>query len=195
MNNKKGSLTIEASIALTAFMFIVVTILSFSTIYKAQGIVGHATLQTSQSLAIDTYYRETMSAPGATGSTAYSISMLIKFAGLLGFDNTASWDDGYASLGDSGTDFYKIAKEAFAYSIADDVDSADEILEDVGIVDGLDGLDFTYSSVTDGNIIINVQYKVKLPFSFFGEHTMALSKSAKTKAFKSISGTNGYVVT
>lgn len=188
MNRKKGSLTIEASIALTAFMFIVVTILSFSTVYKAQSIVSHATLQTSQSLAVESYYRETISKSGS----ADLLSKLIKFAGFLGLDGGSGIDDGYASLGDSGTDFYKIVKETFAYSIAEDITSADRLLKKAGIEKGLDGIDFTYSSVSGGDIIINAQYEVKLPFSFFGERTVTLSKSAKTKAFKKIADDNGY---
>lgn len=188
MESKKGSLTIEASIALTAFMFIVVTILSFATVYRAQSIVSHATLQTSQSLAVESYYRETIS----KADSADLASKLIKFAGFLGF-NTAGLDDGYASLGDSGTDFYGIVRETFAYAIAGDVDTADRILEDAGIPGGLDGIDFSYSSVSGGDIIINVQYEVKLPFSFFGDQTITLSKSAKTKAFKKIEDDNGYI--
>lgn len=188
MNRKKGSLTIEASIALTAFMFIVVTILSFSTVYKAQSIVSHATLQTSQSLAVESYYRETISKSGS----ADLLSKLIKFAGFLGLDGGSGIDDGYASLGDAGTDFYKIVKETFAYSIAEDITSADQLLKKAGIEKGLDGIDFTYSSVSGGDIIINAQYEVKLPFSFFGERTVTLSKSAKTKAFKKIADDNGY---
>lgn len=188
MNREKGSLTIEASIALTAFMFIVVTILSFSTVYKAQSIVSHATLQTSQSLAVESYYRETISKSGS----ADLLSKLIKFAGFLGLDGGSGIDDGYASLGDEGTDFYKIVKETFAYSIAEDITSADQLLKKAGIEKGLDGIDFTYSSVSGGDIIINAQYEVKLPFSFFGERTVTLSKSAKTKAFKKIADDNGY---
>ncbi len=188
MNTKKGSLTIEASIALTAFMFIVVTIFSFSTVYKAQSIVAHATLQVSQSLAIESYYRETISKSGS----ADLLSKLIKFAELLGVDGYSEVDDGYASLGDKDTNFYKIVKKTFVYSIADNFDLADELLKEIGVEKGLDGIDFTYSSVSGGDIIINVQYKVKLPFSFFGERTVTLSKSAKTKAFKKIADDNGY---
>lgn len=188
MNRKKGSLTIEASIALTAFMFIVVTILSFSTVYRAQSIVSHATLQTSQALAVESYYRETISKSGS----ADLLSKLIKFAGYLGLDGGSGIDDGYASLGDTSTDFYKIVKETFAYSIAEDITSADQVLKKTGIEKGLDGIDFSYSSVSGGDIIINAQYEVKLPFSFFGERTIILSKSAKTKAFKKIADDNGY---
>lgn len=188
MKSKKGSLTIEASIALTAFMFIVLTILSFAMVYRAQSIVSHATLQTSQSLAIESYYRETISKSG----TADTVSKLIKFAGFIGLEVDNSIDDGYASLGDSGTDFYKIARNTFAYSISDDMSTANQILKDAGITNGLDGIDFSYSAVKDNDIIINVQYEVKLPFSFFGERTINLSKSAKTKSFQKIADNNGY---
>lgn len=188
MKSKKGSLTIEASIALTAFMFIVLTILSFAMVYRAQSIVSHATLQTCQSLAIESYYRETISKSG----TADTVSKLIKFAGFIGLEVDNSIDDGYASLGDSGTDFYKIARNTFAYSISDDTSTANQILKDAGITNGLDGIDFSYSAVKDNDIIINVQYEVKLPFSFFGERTINLSKSAKTKSFQKIADNNGY---
>ena len=194
MESKKGSLTIEASIALTAFMFVVVTVLSFATVYKAQSIVSHATLQTSQALAIESYTRETVSST----DTADLFSKMVKFISFLGFDINGA-DDWYASLGDSGTNLQKIARKRFAAAIAGKdslldsyTDNADKILEDAGIVDGLDGIDFAYSAVLDGNIIINVQYEVKLPFSFFGTDTVKLSKSAKTKAFKKISDNNGY---
>lgn len=187
MESKKGSLTIEASIGLTAFMFIVVTILSFATVYRAQSIVSHATLQTSQSLAVESYYRETIS----KADSADLASKLVKFASFIGFDS-AGLDDGFASIGDEGTDYYGIIRKTFAYAIAGNVDKADKILEDAGIPEGLDGIDFSYSSVNESDIIINAQYKVKLPFSFFGEQTISLSKSAKTKAFQKIADNNGY---
>lgn len=180
MNRSKGSLTIEASIALTAFMFLVVTILSFSRIYRAQNLIAHATLQTSQSLAIESYYRETVSG----GDTAESISKLIKFAGFFGWDTPGSWDDGYASLGDSGTNYHGIVEETFVYAIAENRNQTDKILKNLGIKDGMAGLDFSKSKVSDKDIIIYVEYKVTLPFSFFGEHTLTLSKTAKTRAFK-----------
>ncbi len=191
MKSRKGSLTVEASIALTAFMFIVVMVLSFSNVYRAQSIVSHATLQASQSLAIETYYRETVS----ESKSADLVSKLIKLTSLIGGDLIAGLDDGFASLGDSGTNITKIIKKAFAYSIADNVDTADKILEDAGISDGLDGIDFSYSAIKDGDIIVHAKYKVKMPFSFFGEMTIELSKSTKVKAFKKIEDNNGYITT
>ena len=180
MNRSKGSLTVEASIALTAFMFLVVTVLSFSRVYRAQNLISHATLQTGQSLAIESYYRETVSG----GDTAESFSKLIKLAGFFGWDTPGSWDDGYASLGDSGTNLHGIVKETFVYAIADTEGEANKILKSLGITEGMAGLDFSESKVSDKDIIITVKYKVKLPFSFFGERTLTLTKTVKCKAFK-----------
>ena len=191
MDKKQGSVTIEASIALTMFIFIVMSILGFAAVFRAQSIVSHATLQTGQSLAIESYYRETIS---SGSDSAKTFSMLLKFAGLLGMKDLDGADDWYQSLGDKGTDFYSIVKSEFANSIAEDAKSADQILKDAGIKDGLDGIDFTYSSVGNGEIIINVQYNVKLPFSFFGERTIPFSKTSKTKAFKKINDDNGYKI-
>lgn len=187
MKSKKGSLTIEASIALTAFMFVVVTILSFATVYRAQNLVSHATLQTSQALAIESFSRETIS----KSKTMDLASKLVTFCTWLGFD-VAGVDDGYASLGASGTNFHAIVRKTFAHSIADNETEADKVLEARGVKDGLDGMDFSYSAVKDGEIIIHVKYEVNLPFSFFGKYTASLSKSAKTKAFMGIDDNNGY---
>lgn len=180
MDSKKGSLTIEASISLTAFIFIVVMVISFIIVYKAQGIVSHATLQASQSLAIESYYRETMSDT--------DIVKMISFVEAIGLINEQS--HGYDSLGESN--LYAAVKEAFVYAIAENEKAADKALKNAGIENGLSGIDFTYSSVSNSNIIVNARYKVNLPFSFFGKKTVTLSKSAKTKSFKTIDDDNGY---
>ena len=61
MRNEKGSLTVEASIALVVFIFFIMFFLGFNSVYRAQGMVSHAVLQTSQSLAISSFLRETVS--------------------------------------------------------------------------------------------------------------------------------------
>lgn len=188
MWSKKGSLTIEASIALTAFMFLILTLFGFGRVYRAQNLISHATLQTSQSLAIESYYRETIS----SGDTVGTVDTLIELAETLGWSTASNFNEGYASLGDERTNFLKIVEETFIYAIADDKDSANQMLSAVGIEEGIDGLDFSRSAVNDSDIIINVRYEVKFPFEFSGERTVKLSKSAKTKAFKSISNNAGY---
>lgn len=188
MQTRKGSLTIEASIALTVFIFLNLSMLGFGRIYRAQSLVAHAALQTSQALAIESYYRETISKSGS----AEFASKLIKFSGALGWSSLSGYDDWYASLGDKGTDFYKIVKDTFVYAIAEDEESANQILKSVGIAEGMAGIDFKYSAVKNSEIIVNVQYKVGLPFPFFGKREVSLSKSAKTKAFKKIEDNNGY---
>lgn len=205
MFSKKGSLTIEASIALTMFIFIITIILGFSIVFRAQSLISHATSQASQSLAIESYYRETIS----SSDSAKSLSFLLeRFSQLLGNENISSADDWYSSLGNSkfgtqnnpiyyynNTKFYDILKQKFLYAISDDTTEANQILIDAGIEKGIDGIDFSYSSVKDSVITVNVKYEVKLPFQFFGKKSIPFSKSSKTKSFKKIDGQNGYIKT
>jgi len=182
MNKESGVLTIEASIALTLFAFMMLFVFNFGNVYRAQNIISHGTLETSKSLAIESYYRESI--------TNTSIGAMLYFASQLGFGDggTAS----YLSLGDSGTDFIGTVRQNFAYSIADSVEDADSLLKSVGIEKGLDGIDFSMSQVSDSNIIVSAQYTVKLQFNFFGAKEIPMSKVAMTKAFKKIEGHNGY---
>ena len=183
MEREKGSLTVEASVSITAFMFIVLLILGMSKVYQAQSLVSHATLQASQSLAIESHYRETF----AGNDTLTTVSTLSKYLSKVGVKSATVLDEWYASLGAEETDFYKILKDKFIYAIAEDRDAADARLRSLGVKDGLDGIDFSQSCIDSSDIIVHVRYDVVLPFSFFGDELeLSLSKSAKAKAFKSI---------
>ncbi len=186
MTRSKGSLTVEASIGLTAFIFLILVILGLHRAYEAQSIVSHATLQTSQALAVESYFRETMASTDIAGNT----SKFISFLSELGLDVSGA-DDWYDSLGASGTELEAVIKETFAYAVAKDVQTANNVLKSVGIEDGIDGLDFSNSSVTGSEIIINVRYTLDLPFSVWGDHKLYFYKSAKTKSFKKIDDDNG----
>jgi hypothetical protein len=174
MKRESGMLTIEASIALTAFMFLVLFILNFGNVYRAQSLVSHATNQTSQALAIESYFRETFF-DSRLGNSLF-------VADVLGFDQSGI-SDLYISLENPRADLKNIIKTHFAYSIADSVESADKLLRDKGVVNGLAGVDFSMSKVKDSNIIVSAKYKVKLQFSFFGYKEIPFSKAVKTKAF------------
>ena len=176
MKKESGILTIEASIAIFLFAMMILFFLSFGNVYRAQNIVAHATLQTSQSLAVESFYRESIMA-GKIGDVIYLISAL-----GLGEEMNAS----HLSLGGSRTNLVREIKENFVYSIAENEDEADLLLRSVGVKDGLNGIDFSMSQVKDSNIIVSAKYSVKLQFSFFGEKYIPLSKVAKTKAFKKI---------
>ena len=127
MKKENGIITIEASLAIALFMFMIMFILSFGNVYRAQNIVSHATLQTSQGLAVESYFRETLSDDSSKiGSVLFFVNEIL---GAFGVD-TSGATDLYSSLGDSSTGLHNIIKKRFAYSIADSEEEAREMMKD-----------------------------------------------------------------
>lgn len=180
MNNQQGVLTIEASIVLTTFMFFILFFYSFGRIYKAQSVVSHATIQCAQSLAVESYLRETISGTN-TGKILEVINGLIGVTG----GQTAMGND-YLSLGSGGVDLKGVMKKNFALAVAEEETEADAILKKYGIKDGLAGLNFSDSKIEDSDIIVKVTYTVKIQFPFMGKEEITLTKAAKSHSFKKI---------
>ncbi len=171
-----GSLTIEASIALTTFMFLVLFILGFGRFNLAQGLVSHATIQSAQAIAVDSYFRETIAGTG----TYKSLKTLEKFKNILFPDS-----DVFTSFADSERKIDKEAREQFINAIAESEEEANEILISLGVKDGINGINFKNSTMINGDVIVYVEYTVELQFSFFkSDAEIKLTKAAKSKAFK-----------
>lgn len=184
-NNDKGILVVEASIALTAFMFFILFFLSFSRVYRAQELVAHATFQTAQTMAVESYTRETIGEQGTLGA----IAKLSDFITSISGGNRPALLDSYSSYG-KVANLKKVISDEFAYSIGDSVDAADAKLKQLGVKDGLSGIDFSGTSITDSLITIKVTYKLKLQFNFFGVDELTLNKIAVCKAFAKIGEDN-----
>ena len=177
---------IEASIALTAFMFLILFFMSFAQIYRAQSVVSHASFQTSQTLAVESFTREKVGESG----TLQAISKILDFYNTIrGTSVGTGITDSYRSLG-KVSNLEGIIKDVFVYSLADSTEAADEKLKSLGIKDGLNGIDFGGSSVSGSDITINIKYTVQLQFSFFGKKDIELNKTAMCKAFSSIKDDN-----
>lgn len=181
MRNEKGSLTVEASIALVVFIFFIMFFLGFNSVYRAQGMVSHAVLQTSQSLAISSFLRETVSSE----KTVSNAQSLLKFVETIS-KKQFSFDDGFQSLGASGINQEEQIRKQFVYAIADSEVGADAALKAVGVKNGLSGIDFSDSIVRDSKIYVCARYTVELPFSFFGKKEVTLTKVAVCQSMKPI---------
>ncbi len=182
---ESGVLVVEASISLTAFMFLILFFLSFSHVYRAQEVVSHASFQTAQTLAVDSYFRETVGEAGTAGA----ITKLSDFIAAISGKGSSGLTDSYCSLG-TVKNLKGLFSKEFARSIADDTDKANQILKDLGVVDGISGIDFSGCYIEDSIIHVNVKYKLKLRLNFFGKQTLSLSKEAVCKSFASIKEDN-----
>lgn len=181
MLRQKGSLTVEASIALTTFIFFILLFYSFGRVYRAQNLVSHATIQTAEALAVESYFRETVSASDL-GAVVSLIGRIVNRG-----EPDSYLTINYYSLTNHYTDLKKVVKTDFAYAIAATSEQADEVLKKNGVKDGLEGIDFKDTKV-DSDIIVKAAYTVELQFPFFGKKELKLTKTAKSYPFKKISG-------
>jgi len=182
MKKNSGLLTVEASIALTFFIFFILFFLSFGRIYRAQNVVGHATLQCAQALATESYLNDKMSQ--SDWKDAYNI-----IVGLGSLINPAAAGQ---PIGDvSKMPLNDFAKNYFALAIGEDQTKADDTLKKLGVTNGQNyGLDCVQLNATltkDNDFIVQVTYQVELQFPLFGIKDLTLTKSAESHAFKPLS--------
>ena len=78
-----------------------------------------------------------------------------------------------------------IAKEKFSLAIAGSESNADKILRNLGVVDGLSGVDFSAShmDLDNNDVILYANYRIKLQFPLLGMQELEASKVAKSKTF------------
>lgn len=171
---EQGILTVEASIVLTLFMLFVLFIFSFARIYSAQNIVSHATIQTSDDMALESYLRE-----NARDDKAQDVVYLA--SRLTG--STTLCEDNFKSL--QVTDIPSLAREKFIAAISSSEYEADEILKKFGVKDGISGIDFSASSLDNQkeNVIVSVSYTLKVQFPIFGGNEISVTKTSKSKTF------------
>lgn len=150
----EGSLTIEAVIALTAFLFFMMFMANFGHIYRVQNFMAHSLAQSGQMVAFSSY--------------AYSKDCLISDAmdllnqfGMLpgipidGLEIRNAW---------KAKNYPEAVQYAFQYCTGGDKDSTDALLEKYGI----ESIDFTGTDAPKDNIKVKAKYTVHIPFAFFG---------------------------
>lgn len=174
---EQGVLSVEASIVLTLMLMFILFLFSFARIYRAQNLVSHAALQTVDAVALESYLRET-ALQSDTEDVVYLASHISQ--------STAISKESLESL--RSADVPKIAKQKFIAAIAKTEAEADEKLRLMGVKDGLDGIDFSECKMdlTSDDVIVALQYTIKLQFPVFGFEEISVTKAAKAKTFGEI---------
>lgn len=164
---EEGIISIEASLALTTFVFCVLSLLSYMHLFVAKNVVSHAMVQTCQSLAMDSYKSQLMvdklndyvllwkELEGYTDSEAKAPESAFVPEGF-------EWYASEASLKEA------VRQVSMAYLGGIEGNSktvADELLKSLRIKDGMDGLEITNISIADGDLSFTVKYTVELWFT------------------------------
>ncbi len=174
---EKGVLSVEASIVLTLFTFFVLFLFNFASIYTAQTVMSHATIQAADAVALESYLRET-AAEGDAEDIVYLTSQIT--------DSTSISADSFESL--RTADLPDVARQKFVTAVSNTESKANQKLEALGVQDGLAGVDFnsSYVDLDRDDVIVEVNYTLDLKFPVFTAKEVKLTKTAKAKTFGEI---------
>lgn len=172
-----GLLSLEASIALTIFMYLMLLMFSFLVVFEARNEIAHVLLTTSDSLALDAFANESPKENsvqdilfGLYGSSTNSEGT---------FTDSDKWYDREAK------DMKETIEDRFvAYLAGSSPDEADRILRSLNVQKGLQGLDFSKSYVEGDKLYVNVTYTIEYEFQFFGFKSLEVSQSCCSKLWK-----------
>ena len=206
--SEQGLLTLEASIVVTGFIFLMLFMYSIFVVFEARSAIGHAVLSTANSLALDAYENsrkteitkalDSMSEEAKAIATAVTpvAGIFISLYGTSGdedspFVNRGEWyEDSVVDNGDGSTRISDVFLEAvkerfFAYLGGGDPSRAEQILKLYHIKDGESGLDFSNSYTDANNLYISVKYNIEYEYKVFHFEPLEMEQKACSKLWKS----------
>mgnify|MGYP000468874581 CR=1 FL=1 len=181
-----GVITLEACVCVLSFLILMLLLSSLFVMFMAQNATAHTVLQTSESLSIDSYSAEHIGTGGA-GSVSEVVAGIGEFfSDLFGIaqDNPNYVDkDDLSTLSDA--ELASVIKTRFiGYLTGGNQTEADEMLERLNIVDGLDGLDFTDSYVDNDTLYIVLKYNLEYDFNIWNVGTVEVEQTTCSKLWK-----------
>lgn len=185
--NENGSITLEACISLTMFMFFILYIYSFFIVFEAQGKISSTVLRTAQSMSLDPYATDNLIGENDT----FIPSSVSQFFSKLqvnmtdkgrGFYDRKQWYPKEGEEVKGSAELQRVIKDRFiAYLSNGDKEAADTLLKTLMIEGGVNGLDFSQSYVDEGGdlcIIVKYQLNYMFDYPLFGIEPIKLETQA-----------------
>lgn len=188
IKEEKGVITLEACISVVAFMVLMFLLSGFFMMFMAQNAVGHAILETSESLSLDVYALSRYGAEeGHVGSLSDYASSFIaeKLGGSTAAEspNFISNNDWFSSE-DEAAVVDAVKKRFVGYLAGGDESKAEEMLSQMRVVDGLDGLDFSATKIENDELRITVKYKLRYEFTIGDLGQVDVEQTTSSKLWK-----------
>lgn len=190
-SDEKGLLSLEACISVTIFMFLMLFLYSFFTLFEARNEIGHVILASTDSMATDAFANKNIGDGGNMGQAIYNLYGFITNSDN-GFTDYRQWYDDWSKEDDNGdkslsNTFSEVIKERFiAYLTSGNSTDANKILKKYKIKDGLEGLDFSgsYIDSSKGDLYLKVKYTLEYDYNPFGLKGVEFEQSACSKLWK-----------
>lgn len=188
-NGEKGLLSLEASITLTIFMFLMFFLYSFFVIFEARNEMAHVLLSTADSLSLDVYENAKQGESGTVGQVIYQLYGMTADP-ASDFIEHRTWHNSSSTTDESGNvvidgNFEGVIRDRFlAYLTAGNPDRAEEILKRYHVKGGVAGLDFSASRVEDDKLFLSVRYTLEYEFHVFNGGEESFEQSVCSKLWK-----------
>ena len=173
-NRTSGLLSLEASVALMLFIFLMLFLYSLFVVFEARNTIAHVLLTTTDSLALDSFANETADDKAIQGYLYALYSNYVDSNGV--YTESSKW-----YKGDNLQICDTIENRFVAYLAGGNRTLADEILNSLNIENGLKGLDFTGSEISSGELTVKIRYTIDYEFNLFGLDKLELEQSACLK--------------
>lgn len=182
---ERGLLSLEACIAVTIFIFLMLFMYSFFILFEARNIMAHALLATTDSMAKDAYE----SSNEVDRTTVGGILGQIYETAFLDGSDFSDQRDWYTEATERAPDAevqtgaeHDVFRTRFiAYLGNGDIDRAERLVKRLKIQGGLEGLDFSKTKVDGGNLYGSVRYKVDYIFDVFDSDGLEMEHTACSK--------------
>ncbi len=177
--NEKGVISLEACISVPFFVLILLFFYGLMVIFSGEQIIKHTLIQSAESLSLDPFATEKFEIKSLSDIIEGDEDPEIKEIILALYGTvTGSGNNKYYS---SGKKWYSDEKETLltetvrnrflgyiAGSATNVEEKADEILKEIGVQGGINGLDFSETTVVEGTLTIVITYKQEFVFNFHG---------------------------
>ena len=187
---ESGLLTLEASIAVTIFIFLMLFMYSIFVIFEVRNEIGHTVLSTANSMSIDAFENSKLGDSDTLGQIFYNIYGSATNSDT-DFTDYKCWYDSTTEKDANGnekisSDFESVIRARFiAYLTGGgSADDAETVLKRYHVVGGVEGLDFSGSSVSDGKLYLSVKYEIEYEFNVFNLGKVKFEQSACSKLWK-----------
>lgn len=174
-DRRDGMIAVEACVGLTLFMMMMLALYTLIPLFMAQSMIGHALTESCQSMALETYGTSKLD-DGNMQIKDVPIELMKLFCSAKSifaqsevteedrdtFASDSRWFDFHGAEAPDNNQVIAAAKERFAGYLAGSYSKADEMLEILGIEDGMEGLDFTGTTLNGKDLTISVTYQISL---------------------------------
>lgn len=182
--NQRGSLTLETAMVLPIFIMMMLLIFSLFSVISAHNQISHAFIQTTKSLSLDSYLFAEMDL-ATESSTVFWDSSADMFVDLSRVNKNTYFMNRWDWSEPAGADASQVAKQRFVgYLAGGDETKADELLKNLGVENGLEGVQL-YLTVDANQIMhIKISYKLQYLFDFWKSEGMQVNQTLQAKMLK-----------